>query len=52
MMGHLEKKYLLIQNILTWGNGKYKEKELCSMNIPQLEKISNNLYCKKLSNIY
>ena len=52
MMGWSEKKYLLIQNIIAWGNGKYKERDLYSMTIPELEKIYNYLYCKKLSNIY
>jgi hypothetical protein len=52
MMGRAEKKYLLLQNIIAWGNGKYKERDLYSMTIPELEKIYNYLYFKKLSNIY
>ena len=50
MMGRLEKRYLLIQDILSW-NGKRKEEELKKMNIIELEKIRNNLLFTKLSKI-
>lgn len=52
MMGRLEKKYLWIQDILAWSNGKYKESNLNNMTMPELFKIHNKLYCKKMSKIY
>lgn len=52
MMGRLEKKYLWIQDILEWSNGKYQEADLENKTMSELFEIHNNLYVAKMAKLY
>jgi len=51
MENRAEKRYLMTEDIMAWGHGKYSREELAKMNMPRLGEVHMAVYMDKISEI-